>query len=129
MNELLKIISKHLKYSVSNTVEEPPMQKEVSIEISTLQIENSAQIINQLESELLPVNIEAIRKQNMNTIDEFGEKLLNFGKVNKLPFIVEYAEQIVYYTSTFEVDKLMPTLKQFSDIIEKMKAINRNDLN
>jgi PAS domain S-box-containing protein len=128
VNELLKIISKHLKYSVIDTIEEPPKQKGVSIEISTLQIENSAQIINQLESELLPVNIEAIRKQNMNTIDEFGKRLLNFGKVNKLPFIVDYAEQIIYYTSTFEVDKLMPTLKQFSDIIEKMKSINRKDI-
>jgi hypothetical protein len=45
-----------------------------------------------------------------------------------LPFIVDYAEQIIYYTSTFEVDKLMPTLKQFSDIIEKMKSINRKDI-
>jgi len=124
VSELIRIISKHLKYKIGENIKPDILKTETTTRLTKKQFELLPKHIRTLERDFLPENIEAITKQDISYIDDFGKKLLKFSNTNNLPYIAEYANQVIFYVDTFEVDKLIPALKQFPDIIKKLKKLN-----
>ena len=128
--EFLEILKKYLPFKtveitqhVMNAFEDKSETIE-KFDIMDEQKSHLIDVINVLETELLPINESVIKKQLIEQIEFFGKGLVSFGEANSLSIITDYGQKICHHVDNFEIDKMMKTLKSFPDIIEKIKLMN-----
>jgi two-component system sensor histidine kinase EvgS len=127
--DFLELLTKYLPFKTLKMAVKTESPSEEIVDISDEQKSHLIDIINVLETKFLPINESVIKKQLIEQIEFFGKGLVSFGEVNSFNIITDYGKKICHYVDSFEIDKMMKTLKLFPDIIEKIKKMNRSAMN
>ncbi|MEQ6122138.1 PAS domain S-box protein [Reichenbachiella sp. MALMAid0571] len=118
---LFDVLKKHLKHEVlesdhsTSNMDKPPYM------LSEKQKQKLPEFVKSLELEFLPKYENVIKKQVINEIEEFGKDLLAISSEMGLPILISYSNKIVSYVDSFNIEKLIPTLRKFPELVEQLK--------
>ncbi len=124
LNELVDTLKNYIKYDLIISHQENDFTKESVIELSTEQISLLPEIIHLLESDYLPKFEEVMQNQLMDQMDNFGKDILSLGEKYSLQILIQIGKEICSYVDSFDITKLLYTVKQFPSIIEKLNVLN-----
>jgi CheY-like chemotaxis protein len=123
VGELLEIVKKHLKYKETDEVPAGEKIPEPDAEISEEHRKKLPGLIIALENDFYPRYEVIISEKQIDPIKLFAQELLRLGETYSSEAVVAYAKQIVLYSKTFEVAKLMKTLSNFPALMKELKSL------
>ncbi len=126
INKVIFTISKYLnikdkKTQAKNLHNENPNYVINALDKKTMKKIHAA--INKLESQYMDFWHSAIENQFIDEIEEFGQQMKNLGSNNNLEILSTFGEEIIQHTSNFDTEKMMQTLSNYPEIIEKIKQL------
>lgn len=77
--------------------------------------QNTDAIKKVMMANILPKYHDALKTQSFSAIRTFALDVSTFGKNYKLPVFVSFAEKLIHYIDTFEVEKIIIALNEFSE--------------
>ncbi|MGM0500922.1 MAG: response regulator [Bacillota bacterium] len=117
---LLKRLSNYLAHEV---IQEDSSDLEVdSVELEDAELE---ELIKQLETKLVPQYEELRDTFIINQAEDFAEQLYSLATEYQVGFLINYASELLKQVTGFEVVKAEEQLKQFENIVAKLKARSR----
>ncbi len=114
-------MKKYLAYKIAEKVSDEKVER-TSIELTEEQIKLLPELLNILENKFTPVYQRAVKSQMIDQIEKFGKDLVTLAEENRFQIIQEYSNEICTLADSFEIDKLMNTLKRFPEIIDQLKS-------
>lgn len=75
-----------------------------------------------MEQELFPVYETALKNQQIEQIELFGDELKRVGTKTEQSYLVKLGNDIAVFADSFDIEQLMIALNQFQEFIEHLKA-------
>ena len=126
IDELVRVLAKYLPHKIIS-------DKIVVEEIQTDQeefnntINDKPEIIKKTLEYIDPDIIEEWKlfekQQPINEVEEFAKKLISIGNNNECYSLSQYGSELLKSIESFDIDKMLRILKQFSSLIENYKLI------
>jgi CheY-like chemotaxis protein len=115
--DLYRTLASSLPFSAisDNTINPREQDKEV--------IENLADLLILLETNLMEEWQKLSKNYPIQGIKAFGEQLSEIGEKHNAAIIAGFGRNIVIYAENFEVDKILLSMKQFPEIVSKLKLV------
>ena len=85
--------------------------------------ENAKIVLKTLEKDLYKTWLELSKVMIINKVESFAKQLKELGGRYSYPSLTEYAKNLDYYASTFEIDLLTNVLKEFPNFIQELRQI------
>jgi len=86
------------------------------------EITNLAELQNRLQQEAIPLWQETNVAMEMETVTEFSEKIIELGKIYKIPVFIERGEQLLKCTQTFDIADITKILKELFNMIKSLEV-------
>ncbi|MCW8838997.1 MAG: transporter substrate-binding domain-containing protein [Thiovulaceae bacterium] len=116
-SELYQSISEHIEYkSINQTIE----SNETELKSET--IENLQNLVESTDK-LLESYEKAISTNDMSSIEDFAKLLLKESKENDVNYMIIYANTLLDYIDSFDIDGINSLLNEFSSHTTKLKAL------
>ena len=90
--------------------------------LNTLSHKELQKLLMVMEQELFPVYETALKNQQIEQIELFGEELKRVGSQTEQNYLVKLGNDIAVFTDSFDIEQLMSALNQFQEFIEHLKA-------
>lgn len=121
VRELFTELSGHLKHKIKNKkdVREPSTGDTVKM-TSMDDIERAAELIGVLNDEVMPIWDEINGIMEMDSIEDFSNKLLKLAKKHKAGSLFRYAEELYDFVQYFDIKNIETTLPKFPSIVEEI---------
>lgn len=118
---LIESLKKYLPFSIPENKNNADDLLSEAIIFSEEHRKQLPAIYEHLNSVLMPLYAEVIENQKMDSIEDFGKKITAFADTSGILILSKLGNEICKYTSNFDIEKLIYTLKMFPGLIEKFK--------
>jgi signal transduction histidine kinase/DNA-binding NarL/FixJ family response regulator len=118
---LFKLLMDYLEYETSEKSKVESKKSEDRVEVSHGAKERLPEILLKLEGEYLERCNDLKDTLTIGDIKEFADELKKLDKENKI--LVNYAEGLYNYCESLALDKIMKSLDDYSELIEKLNNI------
>lgn len=122
---LFEILRKYLPHKLTESVKTAKPELNLNFELSRSQKDRLPEIISILEKEIYPRYEDAIQKQRIDHLEALGHELIQLGREQSFSQLEDFGAEIVCYSDSFDIEKLMDSIKKFPAFIEKLKALNQ----
>ncbi|MCK9450225.1 MAG: PAS domain S-box protein [Bacteroidales bacterium] len=122
-SQFFEVLKKYLPFSIADEEE----TDEVEYTLTAEQRKDFPELIHMLETTFLPEYTKVYRKQVINEIETFGNDLLKLSQKMNCQLLVNFSNEILNYSDSFEFEKLMVELKKFPELVEKLKSEIENN--
>jgi len=124
MHKLFNELRPFLKHTEKeHLVKESASRDNSESDVNAYIIENLPELINVLESEMIPIWKELKGALNMDDVEGFARKLSGVAQQYNVASLLEYCRSLLEYVEAFDVEKVGSSLNEFSTICEKVKGI------
>jgi PAS domain S-box-containing protein len=100
--------------------EEKPVES-IEEEILPDEIENLPELLDELETNLYQVWESFSKRQPVNEVREFGEKISALGEKHHVALLKQYGKDLVDATEDFNIKETLNLLRKYPKLIEKLK--------
>jgi len=115
INDIIKMLMKHLKYSIIET-------EESYTEVSNKPIEELEKVLEDINTKVLPIWTELKKIRNKKKVNLMAKSLIEIGeKYNAIP-VLNYGNDLQKASNSFNVDKEKNLLRKFPDFIKTLKS-------
>ena len=90
--------------------------------LNTLSHKELQKLLMAMEQELFPVYETALKNQQIEQIELFGDELKRVGTQTEQSYLVKLGNDIAVFADSFDIEQLMIALNQFQEFIEHLKA-------
>ncbi len=125
ISELIKKLKLFLKHSERSPEENnnKTVTKSDEIIINKNVLDSLPEIIEIIDDRLIPLYEIVAKEQIIDKTIDFGKEIVNIGKKFKIEILKIFGENLVIYAENFEIERLVRELKNFPEIVEKIKSI------
>ena len=116
LDDLIEELTKYLNYNVKNQEDNVKMNEEI-LDKNKLEI-----VINKLQNELKNEWIDIKDGGDFSLIEEFGKKLKELSKEQKIYILKDYSNELLKNIESFDIEKVDYLMNTYEDLIEKLKG-------
>ena len=91
--------------------------------LTDINYENVCKVLEELENILHSEWSEIKNSSDISIIENFGTKIMNIGKENKINIIFDYGKKLNLFCGNIDIDNIQLTLSNFREIINMLKSL------
>jgi polar amino acid transport system substrate-binding protein/two-component system sensor histidine kinase EvgS len=98
-------------------------EREPAEEIKASEIKKLSGLIKVLDTELNEIWKTFSRRQPMNEVRSFGERLIRLGKKHKANILADYGKELIDATNSFDVKAIQRLLRKYPELLDRFREI------
>lgn len=120
--DLISLVSKFIKHKKIHKKAGQEESGELALELQKLRKQvNFNEIIKQIDNELNPLWEKAKRDELSDDIEHFSKKLKAMAEEYNIQILIKFADNLLDYLNSFDLEEMTKSLKRFPDIIKQIK--------
>ncbi|MCF6242562.1 MAG: ATP-binding protein, partial [Bacteroidales bacterium] len=113
---------KHKKIPVKTIKNQSADIEQIAIQLKAHKHCN--EIIEDFDKIIFPLWEKAMRDELSDDIELFANKLKEWAKTNKLNILIKFADDLIDYLNSFDLEEMSKSLQDFNKFIDKIKEVS-----